>query len=149
MADFEVQGLKELNDALQELPAKLERNVLRGAIRAGAVVIADEARSKAPVLVDADPRRVFGALAKSIRPMGVKSKNGMLTGGVVAGGAATVGRGDNKVQADAFYARFVEYGTVKMAPRPFLRPAIDMKTGAAIDATADYIRGRVDKELSK
>ena len=149
MADFEVQGLKELNDALQQLPVKLERNILRGAIRAGAQPIVDAARRLAPVLSDADPRRVFGALAKSIHARSVQMKNGMLTGGVVAGGAATVGRGKDKVEADAFYARFVEYGTAKMAPRPFLRPAIDSKTEAAIDATADYIRTRVDQEIAR
>jgi HK97 gp10 family phage protein len=147
MADFEVQGLKELNETLQRFPAKLERNILRGAIRAGASVIVEDARRRAPVLSVLDPRRVFGALAKSIRVRGVQSKNGALVGGVFAGGVADVGRGKGKIQADAFYARFVEFGTAKMAARPFLRPAIDSKTPAAIDATADYIRERADQEL--
>jgi HK97 gp10 family phage protein len=147
MADFEVKGLKELNQTLQQLPVKLERNILRGAIRAGANVIVEDARRRAPVLSVFDPRRVFGALAKSIRVRGVQSKNGVLVGGVFAGGVADVGRGKEKVQADAFYARFVEYGTSKMAARPFLRPAIDSKTPAAIDATAGYIRDRAEREL--
>lgn len=147
MADFEVQGLKELNDKLAQLPARLEKNILRGAIRAGAMPIVEDARRRAPVLSSLDPRRVFGALAKSIRAIGVQMKNGMLTGGVRAGGSASVGRGKAKLEADAFYARFVEFGTVKMAARPFLRPAIDSKTQAAIDATAQYIRDRADKEL--
>jgi HK97 gp10 family phage protein len=147
MADFEVQGLKELNARLQQFPVKLERNILRGALRAGAQPIVEDARRRAPVLSVLDPRRVFGALAKSIHARGVQSKNGTLTGGVVAGGVATVGRGKGKAIADAFYARFIEFGTSKMAARPFLRPAIDSKTPAAIDATADYIRQRVDKEI--
>jgi HK97 gp10 family phage protein len=147
MADFEVQGLKELNEKLQQLPAKLEKNILRGAIRSGAMVIVEDARRRAPVLSVLDPRRVFGALAKSIRAMGVQMRNGMLTGGVVAGGTATVGRGKAKLEADAFYARFVEFGTAKMAARPFMRPAIDSKTTGAIDATAQYIRERADNEL--
>ena len=135
--------MKELYDALEQLPVKLEKNVLRGAIRAGAKPVADEARRKAPVLKDFDPRRIFGELAKSVREMATGVKNGIVKGGVVAGGKSTVGRGKDKVEADPFYAHMVEYGTVKMPPQPFMRPAIDTRTQAAIDATAQYIRERL------
>jgi HK97 gp10 family phage protein len=142
--EFEVKGLKELFDALEQVPAKLENNILRGAIRAGSKPIVEEARRRAPVLKSLDPRRVFGALAKSIRARAVRMRGGLLMGGVVAGGAATVGRGADKVQAEPFYARFVEFGTAKNPPQAFLRPAVDTRVPAAIDATADYIRGRVE-----
>ncbi len=148
--DFEVQGLKDLFDRLQQFPVKLEKNVLRGAIRAGAKLVADEARRKAPVLSSPDPRREMGALAKSVRIMSTGVRGGVVLGGVVAGGGKTsVGRGQNKVVADVFYAHFVEYGTQNMGPQPFMRPAIDTKTRAAIDATAQYIRDRVEAELLK
>lgn len=175
--ELEVQGLKELFDTLQQLPIKLEKNVMRGAIRAGAKVVADEARRRAPVLQDPDPRRVFGALAKSVRVMSTGISGGMVKGGVVAGGATTVGRGKSKEAADAYYAMWVEYGhfyrgkgqalkggtASKRAQRralatsggvfvpahPFMRPAIDSKINAAIDATAQYISDRVESELLK
>ncbi len=148
--EFEVQGLKELFDKLQRFPVKLKKNVMRGAIRAGAKLVADEARRKAPVLSSPDPRRVMGALAKSVRVMSTGVRNGVVKGGVVAGGGKTsVGRGADKVAADVFYAHFVEYGTQKMAPQPFLRAAVDTKVQAAIDATAQYIRDRVESELLK
>lgn len=142
--DFHVDGLKELYDQLQAIPVKMEKNILRGAIRAGAKVIADEARRRAPVLSSFDPRRVMGALAKSVRVMATGARGGTIKGGVVAGGKSTVGRGKNKVDADAFYARFVEFGTVKMGARPFMRPAVDSRTPQAIEATAQYIRDRVE-----
>lgn len=150
MADeFQVQGLKELHDILQQLPVRLEKNVMRGAIRAGSKPVAEEARRRAPVLKDGDPRRVMGALSKSVRVMSPNVKQGVVRGGVVAGGKSSVGRGKNKVQADAFYAHFVEFGTVNMAAQPFMRPAVDAKTNAAIEATAQYIRERVETELLK
>ena len=147
--DFEVQGLKELNALLQQLPLKLEKNILRGAIRAGAKPVADDIRRRAPELAEPDPRRVRGALKKSVRIMSTQMSRGMIRGGVVAGGKTTVGRGKAKVAADAFYAHMVEYGTVKMTAKPFMRPAIDTRTQAAIDATAKYISDRVASELLK
>lgn len=147
MADdefFKVTGLEEAFRELEQLPVRLEKNILRGAIRAGAKPVADDARRRAPVLQEADPRRVAGALAKSVRILAVGVKNGVVKGGVAAGGAVKVGRGKAGKAADAFYAWFVEKGTHKMAPRPFLRPAADTQTPAAIDATVTYIRGRVE-----
>jgi HK97 gp10 family phage protein len=142
--EFKVEGLKELYDMLQQLPVKLEKNILRGAIRAGSKSVADEARRRAPVLSFPDPRREMGALSKSVRVMSTGVRGGVVKGGVVAGGKTTVGRGKSKVAADAFYAKFVEFGTAKMRAHPFMRPAVDTRTQQAIDATAAYIRDRVE-----
>ena len=35
----------------------------------------------------------------------------------------------------AFYGRFLEFGTVKMAAKPFIRPAYDTKKAAALQAS--------------
>ncbi|HXC40333.1 MAG TPA: HK97 gp10 family phage protein, partial [Burkholderiales bacterium] len=83
--EFRVAGLAELYQTLEQLPLKLEKNILRGAIRAGAKVVADDARRRAPVLTEADPRRVPGALAKSVRVMSTGVKGGVVKGGVVVG----------------------------------------------------------------
>jgi hypothetical protein len=45
-----VKGLEEAFKALEQLPAKMEKNILRGAIRAAAKPVADDARRRAPVL---------------------------------------------------------------------------------------------------
>lgn len=45
----QIHGLAELQRTLDQLPAKIEANVLRGALRAGANVIANEARRLVPV----------------------------------------------------------------------------------------------------
>lgn len=136
--EFKAQGLAELQRALDELPMKLEKNLVRGAIRASAKPIADDAKKRVPVLQIPDGRRIAGALRKSIRARGVNYRGGMLTGGVTAGGSNKAAK-----KGDTFYARFIEFGTAKMAARPFLRPAIARQTPAAIEAFAAYIRERL------
>lgn len=155
MADVEIRGLSELHAALQSLPANIERNVLRGGLRAGGQVIAAEARAQVPLAT--------GALRDSVRvSMRVSSKSGTVRAQVKAG---------NK---KAWYAHLVEFGTARhwikpksrkslflaglfkeavdhpgARPKPFLRPAFDGKAQAAIQAMADYIRGRLPRELKK
>jgi HK97 gp10 family phage protein len=48
-------------------------------------------------------------------------------------------------KSHAFYGRFVEFGTSKMAAQPFLRPAYDAARSKAIDAA----RKRLNLELNK
>lgn len=114
MTTIQVKGLSELNAFLQQLPAKIEANVLRGALYAGAKVIRDEAKALAPV---ASPtvknRRLYkgyaGALRDSIRAGAmVDRKAGKVIAYIRAGrhGKARKGKA-----ADAYYATWVEYGT--------------------------------------
>lgn len=64
MSEINITGLKELNDLLQTLPAKIEANVLRGALRAGQKPILDAARE------NINDRT--GALSKSLK---IKTSN--------------------------------------------------------------------------
>lgn len=139
------KGGAELQRALNELPVKLERNVMRSALRAGAVVLRNEARKNVP--------EETGALKKSIK-VSTRARKGVVT--------ATLKAGDEK----AFYAHMLEYGTAPhdiapkskkaltledggvvkhakhpgIAPRPFMRPALDEKTDEAVQAVTDKIR---------
>lgn len=137
-AEFKVEGLDDLLKKLDRLPENLEKNVLRGAIRASATPIVKDAKARVPVLQTPDARRVAGALRRSIHARSVQMKNGRLTGGVTAGGSDK-----SAGKKDTYYARFVEFGTAKMQARPFLRPAIDHQTGAATEAFGTYIRDRL------
>ena len=153
MSDAHIKGLAELQRALDTLPAKVEANIMRGAMRAGANVIKDEAKMQAP--------RDSGLLASSIRTA-VSLRRGTVTASVKAGGRGKKGQGT------AWYAHMVEMGTkahVIAAPpgsslsfgggmvrsvqhpgakaRPFLRPAMDTKAQAAVEAVREYIRQRL------
>lgn len=148
-SDVNVKGMKELHEALQTLPVKLERNVMRAAINAGARVLRDEARMRAPVK--------SGELRAGIRVKSSNVKNGTITGGITTAGT--------KAKPGAWYAHFVEFGTaahvIRAKPgkflafggglytqvnhpgaraQPFMRPALDAKGQAAVQAVADKVR---------
>jgi HK97 gp10 family phage protein len=154
MSEIEVTGLAGLQALLDELPARIEGNVVRGGLRAAAKVVEMEAKRLCPV-------GKTGDLRDSIR-VTLRSKHGHISATVKAG------------NAKSFYAHMVEFGTARhwIKPKnrkslfvagllreavdhpgakkePFMRPAIDGKADEAIDAMAAYLRDRIPKEIDK
>lgn len=151
MADHRnISGGKALDDALKTLSAKIEKNILRSALRQGANVFKAEVRDN--IRVDS------GDLRRSVR-VTTKSKGGRVTAAVRVG---------NK---RAWYGPMVEFGTKPhkilpkkkgalvigqtraMAvdhpgarPHPFMRPAFDSKPDAAIAVVGAQIRKRLTAE---
>lgn len=103
-----VSGLRELNAALAELPRNIGRNVLRGAVRAGAAVVRDEAKIKAPV--------VTGQLRRAIYMKQIREQSSMVRQvfyvGVRRGKQyqKLTTKGGKDRSMDAYYAQFVEHG---------------------------------------
>ncbi|MDO8694840.1 MAG: HK97 gp10 family phage protein [Sheuella sp.] len=181
-----ISGLKELDELLKNLPAKIEGNVMRGALRAGQKVMLDGAKQNLASITKQDT----GLLEKSLRiSFSRKSqKYGWLRSHLIAG------------SEEAYYAHMVEFGTVahyisikksarpgrmtrkgekkygistinKMVkrgslviggnfvgqsvvhpgskPKPFMRRTFDSYNIPAINASVDYIRKRLPKELKK
>lgn len=150
MADQSILGGRELDAMLQSLPTKIEKNILRAALRAGVNEFKKEMQANVPVK--------NGKLKRSIK-VSTKSKGGRVSAKVKAGGKA------------APHAMLVEFGTKphKIAPKkagglliggnvvgavdhpgakahPFARPALDSKQGQAVAATGSKIRERLTKE---
>jgi len=171
---LDVQGLKELDELLKTLPANIEGNVIRGALRAGQKVIASTAKKT----LAANGNIRTGALQKSIRIRFVRKsekKHGWVRANLIAG---------NK---EAWYAHLIEFGTGSyysgtgsrskrqpyeirpknkkslffagvmrevivhpgIKPQSFMRSAFDANSDRAILAFADYIRARLPKEIKK
>jgi HK97 gp10 family phage protein len=169
--DVRVTGLKELQAFLDDLPQKMEKNIMRGALSAGARVIRDAAKVNAPVAPpNANNARKYGGYAGALRDsirVSSRIKGGTVTASVKAGGkAGKSGRG-----ADVFYAHMVEFGaaahviTAKdgkalafgggvyksvnhpgIKAKPFLRPALDGNAGAALVAVGEAIKKRLTKQ---
>lgn len=152
MAELQVKGLAELHKALQQVPEQLEKKVLRNALRAGANVMKKAAQDRVPVK--------SGALRKSIKVKTSARKGRYRL-------KATISAGDE----DAYYAHMVEFGTAAhiikpakkkslffggvareqvehpgAAPHPFMRPALDAASEAAVNAFAESVRRRLGKE---
>jgi len=135
MADVQVDVSVDMGDLLKKLrklPSKVRDKVVVGAVRASAKPIIKEARALAP--------KRTGNLAKSIGANKRRSK------GTIVHFSVSPRKGG---KYDGWYAHFVEFGTRKMAPRPFLRPAFENKGEEAINAAKEYMRKRIDKELAK
>lgn len=119
-----VLGLPELRAALLSVPEKLRRRPLRNALGAAGRVVRDEARSAAPVLqvarrgVPRKPGTVRKAI--SVRTSKVARRAGDV-GVFVNVKPAKKGQRGARSPNDPFYWRFLEFGTVKMSPRPFLQ----------------------------
>jgi len=170
MAEIHVSGLAALQKFLDELPVKIEKNILRSALRKGAVVIMAEAKQRCPVgLPTNEAAKKYGgypgALRDSIR-VGTNYRAGRVTASVKAGGKT-------KKQGDAYYAHMVEFGTrahvIKTVtrkgslviggrfvgrsvqhpgarPRPFMRPSLDGKAQEAVIAVGEQMKVRLTKE---
>lgn len=108
-AGISLSGEKELLNMLKELAPKEMKKAVRQASRATAKAVLDDAKSAAPV------------------------DTGLLESSLTVRTATKIGR--NRIAhrvitkdvfggQKAFYAHFVEFGTVNMEADPFMRPAL-------------------------
>jgi HK97 gp10 family phage protein len=163
-----VKGLRELQKLLDELPVKLETNVMRGGLRAGAKLILQQAKANAPKGQTASENERFyggyaGALRDSIR-LGTRLRGAWIMARVIVGGKSAAGH-----KADVWYAHLIEFTGAKphtitakhkkgltfgglffqsvhhpgMKAHPFLRPALDGMASAAVVASGEYIKKRL------
>lgn len=156
-----IKGGRELQEYLNTLPAKIEKNLMKAALRQGANVILEAARQNAP--------SETGALRRSIK-VSTGGRSGEAKAIIRAGGKTSMGK--NKGSRDVWYALLVEYGTAPhsitvgqdskalgvpnkpvhtvshpgAAPRPYMRPAIDEKADAAVRKVGEILRQRLSTE---
>ena len=147
MADVHVTGLSELQKFLDELPVKIEKNIMRGALRAGMNVVKPVAQANA--------HKVSGLMAAGLK-VGTRVRVGTVTASLKATGP------------HGFLAKWVEFGTRAhniasktggwlsfggifaksvahpgARPFPFMRPALDGQAQNAVIAAGEYIKNRL------
>lgn len=121
-----IDGVDKLIRKLDRLPAAIGRNIERRVLMEAGEIIAARARELVPV----DTGNLRDSIVVSDRPLGGAFK-------MDAAGAASTGEGRMTVyigpktggRNDGYYGHMVEFGTVKMAAQPFLRPAFDSTKG--------------------
>lgn len=158
MAGTKITGADEAIKRLEQLKSAAGKRAVRRALRRGANVVLKAARDGASRL---DDPTTSNSISKNLVVRGGGSRNERRAGGVmmrvgVRGGARDMskygevkGRGKGNPGGDTFYWRFLEFGTQKMAARPFMRPALQNNTQAATDAFANAMGTEIDKELAK
>lgn len=114
-----VEGIPDMRQALLSIPAKLRYRALRNSLAAGARIVRDAARSKAPVLQGSAKFRKPGTLKKAIvvRTSKVARSAGDV-GVFVNVRPAKRGQRGARSQNDPFYWRWQEFGwTPASGPR--------------------------------
>ncbi len=139
-----VEGLRELDRALAELPKSTAKAVLRRTLLKAGKLIADSARAKAP-----DDPGTGGKDLRSSIGVGTKLSNRQ----------AKLHRKmfkNDKASAEAFagagkvaHAHLQEFGTVNHAPHPFLRPAWDGNKMRALDIIKTETWVEIEKSAKK
>jgi len=112
---------------LKALPIKIAKNILNTAVLKAAKELLQEVVNNAPV-------GETGELSNSLRAVMTRKRD---KNQVAA-----------KVSTTVYYARFVEFGTVKMSAKPFMRPAFDKKEKELIDIVKNQIESRLEKEVN-
>ena len=107
--EIEIAGFRELEDKLSNLDEKLKR-ALAEALKEIAEKIRDDAKDLVPVDT--------GSLRKSIRV----EKEGELQVSVIAGGGGVI---NPRTGREVDYAGYVEFGTSRMSPQPYMQPALE------------------------
>jgi HK97 gp10 family phage protein len=152
---FKIEGLAELGKALRELPERVARNGLRVSVYAGAKVVRDEARARAPKAAQSlGPNQPPpGTLKRSVIMKHIPELSSLTRQTffvTVRHGKKYRKQGKKgNLSQDAWYWRFVEFGTRKMRARPFLRPALEAKRREAGQAMKDRLSERIEMEASK
>jgi HK97 gp10 family phage protein len=143
-----VTGLAELNQFLQDLPIKIEKNILRGSLRAGMNTIKPVAQQNV--------HSVSGELAAGLK-VGTKAKGGTVTASLKATGPhAFIAHMLEFTGAKAHQIKSKDGGALAFGggvyqsvqhpgfqKRPFMRPALDQQATVAVVAAAEYMKNRL------
>jgi HK97 gp10 family phage protein len=138
---FTFTGIAELERELKKLDDKIARKYNRRAVMNGARVLRDKVKSLCPVgtvehwigLKKYGIKAKPGNLKKSIDVKELRVKDPRSAVAIVGPRA---GRGQTY---DGFYGKWVERGTVKMAARPFLQPALIQSFDAIMEKYAQVL----------
>lgn len=134
-----IDGLDELRRKLLELPKELQRGPLRSAVSAGAKVIQDRAKELAA--------EDTGTLKRAIYRTRSRSASSAVQETHIVG--VRYGRKFRRRGLDAFYFPWIEFGTSKMAARPFLRPAFDTMKERAVEVLKQKLAAAIERTVAK
>lgn len=126
-ADFQLVGAEDLVRNLEAVSTNVTKDLAK-AVKAGGKVVRDEAKARAPVDTGALRDKMTMRLVEKDRSQ------------------VEVKVGPHK---DQYYGYFLEHGTSKMSPKPFLRPALDENKDKVEKAMANELKKAIEKAKLK
>lgn len=149
--DQTIVGGAQLDDLLQTLPAKLQKNINRSALRAGAAVLLPEVQQRIPV----DSGQLRASARITTRARGATVSASVKVGNFVAWYAHLVEYGTQAhIERPRETGGAMQFGGVTTRevnhpgtrPQPFMRPAIDQRFPEVVQAVTNKIRERLTKQ---
>lgn len=150
-SSIQLSGFEQVYKALEALPAKIQKKALREGVKKAGEFLRDRIAERAPYrtgllrdsIVAGSARTKKLSVAISIGPAATNrpKASGDKRQEQSLGGETS---GDKKPK-DAYYAKFIEFGTVNMAARPFMRPVLDANSEAITSIIEQSIREFVER----
>ena len=131
-----IEGLRELEAALADLPKVTGKNVLRRVLKKAAAPVASDAQANAPTFVGLLSRNVAASSRLTKRQAGIARKEGKSSAEIHVGVTDPAG-----VQN--------EFGNVHQQAQPFLRPAWDANKDQALRTIADDLGNEIAKAAAR
>lgn len=162
MTTVRLEGLKGVMQTLRQLPPELvarRGGVIKTAIRKAALLIQEEAKNNVRRIVaepneNGEPSRSTGALEQAISSRRIKPAGGAFGEAYIVYVAKlkkkfVESKGLHEHLPPSWYQWFLELGTERSRPHPFMRPAYDSKKGEALDLIVSEINAGIDKAIKK
>jgi HK97 gp10 family phage protein len=130
---FEVVGALDLAQTLRELGIEVTNKSIGPALRKAARPMVTAAKSLAP--------RDTGLLRRAIGVTVTRPKKGVPQVALIG---ARSKKGAPKSESRSFIGRLLEFGTVKMQARPWLRPAYDITVATCKSILISELRKAMD-----
>jgi HK97 gp10 family phage protein len=151
--EMHVEGFKEIEKMMRRLPASVSKKHARRATRQGIALVRDHIKQNAPIRDKADKtyrdgrkRPKPGRLRRLVRIRSRRGKRGYLKFSLfypVPEGT----QGDNP--KNAFYWRFVEFGTKYIPANPFIQRAVDRNFPRIVRKVITETNKGLREELAK
>ena len=149
--NIDVSGLADLETALNQLTARMAKKAVDGALTFAKTPMLKESQAKAAKAEQAHMMQYGsgykevqpGLLKESIKWRKLKAKE-LQELGVSAGGAIYIGKGKTQKLYPRYW-HFVEFGTSRLPPAPYFRPAFEQNKQQFLDRFCQRLRQNITR----
>lgn len=140
MFEVKVKGLEQLNARVKELTTEMQTSIAKGAASSAASLLKGKVREG---IKTAGIKEDTGTLDRAVYMAFAKDASSAYDKHYVVG--VRQGKKYRKAEKDAYYWWWLEFGTSKMRPRPFVVPAFEQNREAMLERMVKYLQRRLKK----
>jgi len=155
-----VEGLKEIQAALQELPKATAKNIMKRVLLKRAEPIVQAAKQNVPVLSGELRDSIVASTKSTGGSAGKKAFAQAMASGATSKQAGAAAREANRATSGSifvyigpsklgYYGMFQEFGTKDIPPQPWLRPAWDQNKDGVLTGIASDMWVEIEKAVER